>query len=1309
GVIRSRFVDHFNFITSSFLPLAFFFCTAICFRVSTQTYVPPSTPDHLIDITTAVVRSSAAMQPSILKRPALGQRASLGSLYDARNDNFLPVSLFEDSIPPNAVDIKRNSSVDVKISNAHTFKEKFAQLGINAELSASVLSGLVNIDRCGRLLTPDITDDSHGLMRTSMHYTITTMEEELNLIAKEVKDSVAASNFEVVDMAATHVVVGISWGASCIVTAKDPTIDSASESIKLVDQLSVLKNLALGNTNSQDPSQTPAAAADGSVDNFEYQVDILGGGALAADKSLVALSFVATQLVINNIHASLMGNADNVEHEPVAYTLVPLSFLSLFRILEIKAEIMVHQPSTECLEKFVELFQQLRDSHLALHDYNARCQGLQSVVSPDHFNFMSKQQQEGQQAIEVFRANYATVLEQVRAGNADQERLWQLLRDFQGSEASPETLRSHNLYSGKIDLFNRLTREGAKYIGYDKDKSLEDLLATPHDDAFVMYFNNEAIHQGDLWKESLGFFMAKLQESPDGRVLIEDLVEHRKVLAANCIMRCDGASFDHSLTSKPLQRRPVKIPCPHPNCSQTLICNWICHLCHSPVEYGYVDDLLYCTCGASHLRHWEFKCRDDRHGPNVWSSKLEPYDDLNILILGETGVGKSTWVNAFVNYLTYDTLDEALRSDDLKCIIPCSFSTQSKDKSDPRGKFVQKYIRIGTSQNEHDGTHGQSATQCTSVYAVTIQNTRVRLIDTPGIGDTRGLDQDNKNMADILRVLRTYNQLHGILILLKPSAARLTVMFRFCIKQLLTHLHRNAASNIVFGFTNTRGSNHTPGDTFKPLESLLTEYKEIEMGLFEHNVYCFDSESFRYLAAQKKGIDMGHFEDNIRSWEYSVTECKRLVEYFRGLKPHAVRSTINLNEIRDMVVKLTEPMALIAQKIQTTIAVNNDQIEKLRTTELSRSELEKSLHVQRESVESYDVGDPRTVCTHHDCVEVRGDFEGRDESVVIYKTMCHKPCGLGRDVKRNQKGDPALQYCSAMSGCGFCLNCGHNYMDHMHIYYDYRPMTHIYKDQAVSRELVKNASDIELQQKAIEMKHTAIEEFQLEYSLVQEAAIQFGFFIKRHSIEPYNDATIEYVDHLITQERLKVQSGRKKDNLEILEKYKAQHLQKVETLTKAMEAGDEDQVLDAKGVRQMIDSIYGLPHFGKDLMNIVTTNEKAADTTFRERSYNFSAGSHWSGNRNASDGSANGFTAHQYNITSKPQTELNNKVLSVNVGFCVGGSSAINGMVVLRGSVEEYDIWAELGNSGSTWNWEGMLPYFRKACPPETLARNPMK
>jgi choline dehydrogenase len=45
-------------------------------------------------------------------------------------------------------------------------------------------------------------------------------------------------------------------------------------------------------------------------------------------------------------------------------------------------------------------------------------------------------------------------------------------------------------------------------------------------------------------------------------------------------------------------------------------------------------------------------------------------------------------------------------------------------------------------------------------------------------------------------------------------------------------------------------------------------------------------------------------------------------------------------------------------------------------------------------------------------------------------------------------------------------------------------------------------------------------------------------------------------------------------------------------------------------------------------------------------------------------------------------------------GKVVGGSSAVNGIVAIRGTPEDYDEWAEFGND--EWSWEKCLPYFRK-------------
>jgi choline dehydrogenase len=62
---------------------------------------------------------------------------------------------------------------------------------------------------------------------------------------------------------------------------------------------------------------------------------------------------------------------------------------------------------------------------------------------------------------------------------------------------------------------------------------------------------------------------------------------------------------------------------------------------------------------------------------------------------------------------------------------------------------------------------------------------------------------------------------------------------------------------------------------------------------------------------------------------------------------------------------------------------------------------------------------------------------------------------------------------------------------------------------------------------------------------------------------------------------------------------------------------------------------------------------------------------------------------------SEPEPNLNNRVMYQPRGKVLGGTSSINGMIYMRGNHADYDEWRQRGCEG--WDWDSVLPYFRKA------------
>lgn len=70
-------------------------------------------------------------------------------------------------------------------------------------------------------------------------------------------------------------------------------------------------------------------------------------------------------------------------------------------------------------------------------------------------------------------------------------------------------------------------------------------------------------------------------------------------------------------------------------------------------------------------------------------------------------------------------------------------------------------------------------------------------------------------------------------------------------------------------------------------------------------------------------------------------------------------------------------------------------------------------------------------------------------------------------------------------------------------------------------------------------------------------------------------------------------------------------------------------------------------------------------------------------------------SSYFWHFETVPQKHLNNRRGYQPRGRTLGGSSAVNAMIYIRGTPSDYDGWARAGADG--WAWSDVLPYFKRA------------
>ncbi|CAG8469143.1 12020_t:CDS:1 [Ambispora leptoticha] len=1147
-----------------------------------------------------------------ITRKSLGRAATFGSFYDATRDtfcgtSFLNVNSFKDVI--SQVDIHHS---ELSAEYEDSFKEKFEKLGVEDELRLSLLTGLVELVSSGKYLC-DVKKTFKSIKGTLL-YKLTSVSEHLNIYRDDVKASISIDGLPHPE--ATHVVIGIKWGATIMASFEyKKTNDENRSHVEriLKDQLSQIISKGLD-------------VKDGEHNINLFSIKIFGD--IVSENNEFPQSFAEAKKIIAEL-PSRMKQYNNGKGVPVEYTLIPLSELANILNYKIAINKMIKVIKEDTIIRAVQIFDNLSKSKQKLRDLWQCADSISDQISNDVYDEIDKYAQQVKKKEASYMHELRECLIEVRSGITDISILESKIEQLRNS-ISPimAFVNKHQSIFIKLELISVLKANKVEYI--ENNGTIEDILYKyPKGHIYILLDNNDNIINNEISPVYTMFrdlpmlyminkyFIANLEKCSriknPGRTVIHHYIDEK--LASDDYYSAKKNLFESNLIKfDSMPRRNFTcsgekirlfLPCPRTDCS--VDCYWKCYRCESEVEYSY-NRYLYCGCGESNITDAKFKCNNPYHNEGFISYEKtaiyqmlpeKPPEEINLLLLGETGVGKSTFINAFVNYLRYETFEEA-KSGDLVALISSKFSITDED-------YNTKEVRIGDDDsNEQFDIVGASATQgCKSHVFHIDENKILRLIDTPGIGDTRGLDQDKRNFDNILKCLSFHKHLNGICILLKPNDSRTTIVFRFCIQELLTHLHKSAKDNIVFCFTNARGTFYRPGDTLPPLKEHLKKLQDrsnVEIKIKRDTMYCFDSESFKFLAALKGKIKFPKEEEEsfAESWKRSVNETMRLLEYISKCPPHNIKETLSLNESRNIVIILAKPLAQTTQNIETNIKLIKEHQTEIKNTNETMEQLQKKLHIPQADLEPEGLPFPRTVCTSNGCVK-----SIQIEQLNIYKTdyitHCHSHCYLS-DVTTDLVNNVALKECVTINSSGYCNHCGCHWSKHMHIRYENKTVMKNFLDPKINKQIYENKTDQERKQAMLEQCEARRQQLEKEKEKIEEINLKFARFLRENAITPFNDAYVDYLELFIAEEkRLKNENPYYNNELlERLEQTRNIYLKNIEVIQKSIQTKNPSlPSLLPEDIAQLEQQLYNLPINGETLRKIKQEAERGKNNAFK--------------------------------------------------------------------------------------------------------------
>ena len=157
--------------------------------------------------------------------------------------------------------------------------------------------------------------------------------------------------------------------------------------------------------------------------------------------------------------------------------------------------------------------------------------------------------------------------------------------------------------------------------------------------------------------------------------------------------------------------------------------------------------------------------------------RISPIKEYKLLLVGETGSGKTSFLNLICN----------------TAVIQSNFDY----KLDSFQDFNDIQLENAASQPM------QSKTSGAKLYKAKLCGLSLGIIDTPGFGDSRGIEQDKENIQKVISCIKEEKYINCVCLVINGRLSRNTADLKYVLTQIASILPRAISNNLIVVFTNT--------------------------------------------------------------------------------------------------------------------------------------------------------------------------------------------------------------------------------------------------------------------------------------------------------------------------------------------------------------------------------------------------------------------------------------------------------------------------------------------------------------------------